>query len=1063
MGVPAFFRWLCARNPQFILDAHENYEQFDVESNNPEIDNLYLDMNGIIHPCCRSDGSVVPIAHTIQDMFNNIFLYVDKLMDICRPKKVLYMAIDGVAPRAKMNQQRARRFKGAKEAVELQQKKEELLNEFRERSEINDDVLAFVQNRFDTNVITPGTAFMRDLSMALQHYVIERMNKHPLFKDIKVIFSDASIPGEGEHKILDFIRVQRNQQNYDPNTKHCLYGADADLIMLGLSTHEPYFYIIREQIITQEEKRCSICQQTGHFQMDCPNEMAVEAGQKPVSQKILQAQEQKVRKGITQNFQFAKLYVMRQYLNMRFSKVLFNENLECKLKMKYDIERIIDDFVFMCFFVGNDFLPHIPNLSIRDGGIDALLTLYDNTITQVDDYLTCNGELNLKQVAKLLENMAIVEEDLMKFRKDKEDRDKKNQEINKEKEARLQELRPHISEEEYQKKRKEWRLKEEKKVDIINNESLLQRFKRILSERNNEAKTIKEVKESTQVTLNYNYKLSYYNDKFGVKPQDFIQMQWIIKQSYIEALCWNFAYYYKGCISWSWYYPFHYSPFASDLIDIDQHIIEFERGEPFKPFYQLLSVFPPASALSVPECFRPLMIEPTSEIADFYPIDFYVDLIGKKFEWLGEVILPFIEEERLLKAARKYEHLLSPEEKQRNTAGKIQIFYNQTSINYPLELNQVEHNITGVLDSNCNFSINGPINLLDPQLNLKRVTLNNVQCRYITFPEFEKHDIQLLQGLIEPVEEISESYIEKADMRTYQGENVIKLISRILRGQDDRQPWQKINDERNNYEYGRSQYGNSLNYREMMKHQDQMSSLSSGFNQNNNDQQQRNDQYQQQDGTSNNIFSSLEERQPRYQRYNNGRNQYNNNNYRNNQYNNGNNKNYQGGNYQRNNSNQQYNNSNDGNYNRNYNNNNYNNQYNNNNNYNNNRNDGYQRGQSNQNNRRFNNGNQYQGSGIDLNNVNQIRSQYQNQQQYQQNFQNQPQQPVQQSNLKIFEPAQATQPKIQAPSYINQFQFKQNQPPPPPPNKIYEPDLSQNDGNQEYDPLEAIKKQFKKD
>lgn len=72
---------------------------------------------------------------------------------------------------------------------------------------------------------------------------------------------------------------------------------------------------------------------------------------------------------------------------------------------------------------------------------------------------------------------------------------------------------------------------------------------------------------------------------------------------------------------------------------------------PFKPFYQLLAVFPPASALSIPECFRDLMIDPESVIADFYPSDFYVDLIGKKYEWLGEVILPFIEEDRLIKAA----------------------------------------------------------------------------------------------------------------------------------------------------------------------------------------------------------------------------------------------------------------------------------------------------------------------------------------------------------------------------------------------------------------------------
>lgn len=56
------------------------------------------------------------------------------------------------------------------------------------------------------------------------------------------------------------------------------------------------------------------------------------------------------------------------------------------------------------------------------------------------------------------------------------------------------------------------------------------------------------------------------------------------------------------------------------------------------------------------------MVNPDSEIADFYPSDFYVDLIGKKYEWLGEVILPFIEEERLVVASEKYEHELSAEE-----------------------------------------------------------------------------------------------------------------------------------------------------------------------------------------------------------------------------------------------------------------------------------------------------------------------------------------------------------------------------------------------------------------
>jgi 5'-3' exoribonuclease 2 len=140
-------------------------------------------------------------------MFNNIFDYTDKLIKILKPKKLIYLAVDGVAPRAKMNQQRSRRFRAAQEAREKSEKESELLKDWKGKG------LNIPENKthhgFDSNTITPGTDFMNRLAQALKIYIAHRLQFDSLWQGLTVIFSDSNVPGEGEHKILEFIRLQR--------------------------------------------------------------------------------------------------------------------------------------------------------------------------------------------------------------------------------------------------------------------------------------------------------------------------------------------------------------------------------------------------------------------------------------------------------------------------------------------------------------------------------------------------------------------------------------------------------------------------------------------------------------------------------------------------------------------------------------------------------------------------------------------------------------------------------------------------------------------------------------
>lgn len=145
-------------------------------------------------------------------------------------------------------------------------------------------------------------------------------------------------------------------------------------------------------------------------------------------------------------------------------------------------------------------------------------------------------------------------------------------------------------------------------------------------------------------------------------------------EAYISAIQWILHYYYRGVPSWSWYYPNHYAPYISDINNFIDYRFKFELGKPFLPFQQLLGVLPPNSKDLLPEAYQDLMLNPRSELIDFYPANFETDMNGKKQDWEALVLIPFIDESRLLTAMAKCENNLKDGERQRNKHGPMSVY-----------------------------------------------------------------------------------------------------------------------------------------------------------------------------------------------------------------------------------------------------------------------------------------------------------------------------------------------------------------------------------------------------
>jgi len=425
---------------------------------------------------------------------------------------------------------------------------------------------------------------MARLTEQLKYFVSKKVSEDADWQGVEIILSGHEVPGEGEHKIMEYIRLAKAQPDYDPNVRHCLYGLDADLIMLGLLSHDPHFCLLREEVTFGRATRG------------------------------------KAKELEHQNFFLMHLSVVREYLEHEFQDLL----QPGVLGFPYDLERIIDDFILLAFFVGNDFLPNLPNLHINEGALALQFETYKKILPRAGGYLNEHGVINLGRLRLLLDELGQFEQ--QDFEKENEDGNwlKSKQPgalAAMEKAKKKGKLVISTHQMGLFKQIKKWlanalktknsaepavldlpptlAAKDRKFVEEVAHDLNLQ-YERILSDdgelhqrlsmlptidgdeseadeegqravqrvfrQYERAQVIDVSPEEAQEEMKrkydqkfYDWKNGYYKSKFGFGLNDEVEMK-KLTENYVEGLQWVLYYYYRGVVSWPWFYQYHYSP-----------------------------------------------------------------------------------------------------------------------------------------------------------------------------------------------------------------------------------------------------------------------------------------------------------------------------------------------------------------------------------------------------------------------------------------------------------------------------------------------------------------------
>ena len=511
MGIPVFFKTLIT-----------DYTHVIEPVTNQTVDNLFFDLNCLLHPSCASikDGDE-------DKMIEKILFDINKLITLTGAK-FIYIAIDGPAPKAKMMQQRVRRLKSVLEG-----------------------------KVWDTNAITPGTKFMNRLNDEL-HKVYDLQKN--------VVLSDSCEPGEGEHKILQYLKINKSIFTKQNN---CIYGLDADLIMLALVSD------INNIVLLRERTSFNIEQMDGEY----------------------------------------------LYLNIDALKKEITSSFPGLVK-----KTIINDYIFICFLLGNDFIKNSPSLNLRYDGLQHITEYYKQCQTKYNHkfYLInprSKGIIHWNNFKVFISLLASTENDRMKdifsIRMKQHTKYKRiydNIEKNKKNviSSNSKNTLGYPSED----TSAEWKSKGFPSEDIM-------RHKPIIFMNN-------EIKIFTSDDWIPNYNLYTITESFDpCSVNEFNNKVNQVCYDYIESLVWTTHYYFNECISQEWSYPHEHAPTLQDVhtyLQSNKRVRIKEHKIPYSPLEQLQFVFPYQSYHLSNE------LEPVDESKYITKIDKEYSLL-KRYDW----------------------------------------------------------------------------------------------------------------------------------------------------------------------------------------------------------------------------------------------------------------------------------------------------------------------------------------------------------------------------------------------------------------------------------------------